>query len=180
MLVFNDESYIFDATQHKSTSVESFDPTIGVVKNIPIADAALVYDYLTSGDTHILVARNILHVSTMSHHLLCPFITGETRVVVNNVAKIHLGSPTMLHIPLKLNRVFSYFQVRKPILYEIRHCDKVFITPDPNNWDILILIIFLTMKIFLWTQMVIYWTVQVPLNMVLIYLLLCSVQTNLR
>ena len=146
MLVFNDESYIFDAIQDKSTSVEPFDPSIGVAKNIPIVDAALAYDCPTSGDTYILVTRNILHVSTMSHHLLCPFIMREAGVVVNDVAKIHKGSPTRddhsilfpeakLHIPLKLNGIFSYFNVRKPKLHEVRYYDKVFITPDSTDWD---------------------------------------------
>ncbi len=70
----------------------------------------------------------------------------ESRVVINDVAKIHLGSPTRddhsilfpevkLHIPLKLKVVFSYVNVRKRTLCKVRYCTKFFVTPDSTNWD---------------------------------------------
>ncbi len=70
----------------------------------------------------------------------------EAGLLVNDVPKIHADDPeikdhsiafpdTDLRIPLQLWGIFSFFHSRIPTSDEIRHCDKVFMTPDSTTWD---------------------------------------------
>jgi len=114
MMVCNDDCYIFDSVYKRSTNVEPFDPSLGVVSSVPIVDVAIAFDCLTTSRTIILIARNVLHVPTMSHNLIHPFILREAGVLVNDVPKIHLDRPSSDdHIRLAktigVNIGFCYF-----------------------------------------------------------------------
>ena len=70
-----------------------------------------------------IVVRNGLHVPSIDHNLITPFIMRAGGIIVNDVPKIHCEDPTVdnhcvsfdhsdLWIPLQLNGVFSYFHSR--------------------------------------------------------------------
>ena len=80
--------------------------------------------------TYILAFRNALHVPSMNHNLIPPFVMREAGLTVNDVPKIHTKDQELndethciaakegdngvdLKIPLKLDGIFSYFPTRK-------------------------------------------------------------------
>ena len=88
--------------------------------NVPIIDGALAFDCPCSGEVHVLVLRNVIHVPSMDQNLIPPFIIRSGGVTINDVPKIHYKDPAVddhyivfdqsnLRTPLQLNRVFSCF-----------------------------------------------------------------------
>ena len=148
MVFFGKHSFIFDGASGRKCNVQPFDPSLGSKQSIPICDGALAYDCPYTHKTYILIGRNVLSVPTIEHNLIPPFILREAGLIVNDTAKIHRKDRTIddhaiiipqennLHIPLKLNGIFSFFHTRRPTEDEIRHCDNIiFITPDSESWD---------------------------------------------
>ena len=67
MPVFGSECFVFDAVHNKSCNVEPFDSTLGIAKSVPIVDAALAYTCSNTGETWVLLARNVLHISHVNN-----------------------------------------------------------------------------------------------------------------
>ena len=145
MVVLGKDCFVFGSTG-KTCNVEPFDPQLGTAQNVPIVDAAVAYDCPFSHETYILIIRNALHIASMTHNLIPPFVMREGGVIVNDIPKIHCDNPSIddhcisfkdidLKIPLQLNGIFSYFNSRKPLPSELYDKDKVFITPDASEWN---------------------------------------------
>ena len=145
MVVLGKDAFIFESTG-RTCNVEPFSPDLGIAQNIPIVDAAIAYDCEQTNETYILIIRNALHIPSMNHNLLPPFILRQGGIIVNDTAKIHCSDPSPddhcilfseseLRIPLKLNGIFSYFNSRKPLPSELHGKDKIFITPDSTEWN---------------------------------------------
>ena len=145
MVVLGKECFIFESTG-KTCNVEPFSSELGIAENIPIVDAALAYDCPFTHETYILIVRNALHINSMNHHLIPPFIMREAGLIVNDIPKMHCANPSIddhcisfkdtdLRIPLQLNGIFSFFNTRKPLPSELHDKDKVFITPDASEWN---------------------------------------------
>ena len=112
---------------------------------IKIVDAAVQYDCPYTGKTHILVIRNALHVPSMKHNLLPPFILRQAGIEVNDTPKIQVMDPTEkdhsiyfketdLRIPLSLWGTFSYFPSTKPMSDEVQASDDIYLmTPATFN-----------------------------------------------
>ena len=119
-----------------------FSPDLEVAQDIPITDDAIAYDCELTNETYILMMTNALHVPSMNHNLPPPFILRQGGIIVNDTAKIHYYSEpstddhciifpqSEFRIALKLNRIFSYFNSRKPLPSELYGKDKRLITPD--------------------------------------------------
>ena len=116
MLVLGKDAFIFESTG-RTCNVEPFSPELGIARDIPIVDAAIAYDCELTNETYILIIRNALHISSMNHNLLPPFILRQRGITVNDTAKIHCSDPSTddhciifpeneLRIPLKLNGIF--------------------------------------------------------------------------
>ena len=146
MVVLGKHCFVFDGVKNRTCEVEPFDPTIGTAKKITIVDAALAYDCPYSLKTYVLLIRNALHVKSISHNLVPPFILREAGIDVNEVPKIHRIEPSIddhsiyfpeekLRIPLQLWGIFSFFHSRVPTLDEVYHSEKIFLTPDSNDWN---------------------------------------------
>eukprot|EP00957_Ditylum_brightwellii_P165080 12568535-Ditylum_brightwellii.AAC.1 len=104
--------------------VNPFTPDYDAVK-VTLVDAALKYDCPHTNKTYILLVRNALHVSSMDHNVIPPFVLREAGIRVNDTPKIHKVNSTVddyvitfpgerLRIPLGLWGVFSYFPTSKP------------------------------------------------------------------
>ena len=131
--------------------VRAFADDCKTLERVPIVDAAIAYDCRSSMRTYILIVRNALHVKSMRHNLLPPFIAREVGLVVNDVPRIHCGEgldneshciiskgEVPLRIPLRLKGVFSYFETRKLTSMEVEECDhmqSVCLTPDSKIWE---------------------------------------------
>ena len=92
MVVLGKECFVFEPTG-KTCSVEPFSSELGIAQNVPIVDAALAYDCPFTYETYILIIRNALHIETMQHNLIPPFIMREGGVQVNDIPKIHCTDP---------------------------------------------------------------------------------------
>lgn len=110
-----------------------------------MVDAVVTYD---SMKTYLLVVLNALHVSSMEHNLLPPFVLhGEAGIEFNDVPKIQVKSPTerdhsiwfpneQVRIPLSLWDIFSYFPTRKLTVTEVEEAEDVFVlTPEGRKWN---------------------------------------------
>ena len=145
MLVFGRHSMVI-AESGRYADVNPFSPDLDTLKRVPIVDASIAYDCPYSMKTYMLVARNVLHVPSMDHNLISPFILREVGIEVDSTPKIHSKDPSIdthsifiddidLRIPLQLWGIFSYFTTRKPQLSEIDSCDMAIITPDAPEWN---------------------------------------------
>ena len=75
MIVLGKICFIFESTG-KTCYVEPFSE-LGVASNVPIVDAALAYNCPFTNETYILIIRNTLHIASMNHNLIPPFIMRE-------------------------------------------------------------------------------------------------------
>ena len=110
-----------------------------------LVDAALKYECPYSGEINILIIRRGLHVPSLTHNLLPPFMLREAGITINEVPKIHVSSPTEEHhavifqetnfrIPLSLHGTFSYFPTSKPSVKELEEPEDVYVLM-PTIWN---------------------------------------------
>ena len=146
MVVLGRNTFIFDSPPKRTCDVQPFDPNLGAVTKVPIVDGAVAYDCPFTHKTYILIFRNALHLPSLHHNLLPPFILREAGLIVNETAKIHCHKPTNenhaiiskdpdLIIPLQLNGIFSFFHTRTPTEEEMESDNIIFFTPDAYTWN---------------------------------------------
>ena len=128
MIVFG--KYCFIISKYvKGAFVYSFTDQVGTI-TVPIVDAAVAYDCPWSQTTHILIAGNILSVTSLDHNLIPPFILREAGLTVNDTAMIHLNETSIddhaiifpnsdMIIRLHIHGTFSWFSTRMPTPDEI-------------------------------------------------------------
>ena len=56
---------------------------------VKLVGAVLKYDYPHEGKSYTLLVRNALHVPSIDHNLIPPFMLREARITVNETPKIH-------------------------------------------------------------------------------------------
>ena len=81
MIVFGADCFVISKSG-KEAIVNAFSDQVGTL-TVPIVDAAVAYDCPIKNETFILVARNVLHVPSMDHNLIPPFIMREAGLTVN-------------------------------------------------------------------------------------------------
>ena len=112
---------------------------------VPIIDAAVQYECPYSGTLHVLIIRNALHVPSMKHNLVPPFMIREEGIHVNDTPKIQVNDPTTsdhsiyfpetgFRIPLSLWGVFSYFPSSKPTAQTLQETEEVYLLM-PSRWN---------------------------------------------
>ena len=142
MPVVGHNAYVLSDTGRR-TFVGAYHPELET-KQLKIVDAAVLYQDAYTGVEYILVVRNALHVPSMGHNLIPPFILREHGIKVNDTAKIHCDDPSKedhslvvdstLQIPLSLHGVFSYFPTRLPTVDELQCSDNIYLlTPEDFN-----------------------------------------------
>ena len=148
MIVLGKQALVIQDTGH-SAEVNAFSDDVGGLSKVPIVDAVVAYDCPYTSKTYLLVMRNALHIPSMKHNLIPPFILRESGLIVQDIPKIHCDKPTVedhliydsvtkLQIPLKLDGIFSYFPTRALTLQEMENCDQiehVLLYPDVETWD---------------------------------------------
>jgi hypothetical protein len=146
MIVAGKHCYVIAWTGRNAT-VNPFTPDYDALKEVPIVDAAIMYECPYSGKEYILVLlRNALHVPSMDNNLIPPFVMREAGLIVNDVPKIHLREPTVddhailfedfdLKIPLALWGIFSYFPTSAPTTAQLDACDDVYLLTPNGDWN---------------------------------------------
>ena len=129
--------------------VNNFSNDVSQMKRVTIKDMEIAYDCPYHKKTLLLNIKNSLHVPSMNHNLIPPFILYEVGLEVDTKPKIHsknlsvdshsfFDTAVELRIPLKFRGVFSYFNSRSLNSEEIHYCksyDKIYFTPDFSSWN---------------------------------------------
>ena len=141
MPVVGQHTYIISNTG-EITEVSPFTPDYSSMQ-IRVINAAVQYDCVYTGKSYILVIRNALHVPSMKHSLLPPFILREAGSMVNETPKIHVDEPTIddhsitfpetgFRIPMSLWGIFSYFPMSKLTAATIQESEEVCLLIPPS------------------------------------------------
>ena len=126
----------------ETVNVAPFTPDYKPI-SVELVDAALKYECPYSGKVKILIIRRGLHVPSMTHNLLPPFMLREAGIQINEVPKIHVtyrgaschriprnkfsnSSYSTWHILL-----FSHQQANHTRIGRTRGC----LYTDPNNLE---------------------------------------------
>ena len=123
-----------------STHTPDYEPM-----KVQMVDAAVRYESPFDGRVYILVIRNALHVPSMDHNLIPPFMMREAGIIVKDTPKIQLNDPgeddhaitfpeTGFRIPLSLTGTFSYFPTTKPSIDDLTEPEEVYIL-TPTTWN---------------------------------------------
>ena len=94
MVVVGRHAYILKLSG-RTAQVIPFTPEYDSLKEVPIIDAAVVYDCPITYKSFILVFHNALSVPSMEHSLVPPFILREVGIEVNDTPKIQVKDPTI-------------------------------------------------------------------------------------
>ena len=73
----------------RTVDVRSFSYEVDKLESVPIVDATLAYDCPKILNTYLLIVKNALHIPSMQHNLIPPFIMREADLEVNDVPRIH-------------------------------------------------------------------------------------------
>ena len=143
MTVVGLDAYVISETG-RTAVIQPYSPDYDI-KDIPIVHAAVQYDCPYNGDSYVLVIRNALHVQSMKHNLIPPFLMREAGVQVRDIPKIHVVDPSTddhaiyfkegdFRIPLKLRGTFLMFHTSKPSVDTMLNNEKVYLlTPSECN-----------------------------------------------
>jgi hypothetical protein len=71
-------------------SVDGFEPVTMKVHVIPIVTVAVAYDCPTTGHTFILFFHQVMHVPTLTRHLINPFQMRSCGIKINETPLMHL------------------------------------------------------------------------------------------
>ena len=131
----------------QNVRVNAFASAVGSLKQVPLVDAAIVYEDNNS-QQYLLVFYNALYIPSMENHLIPPFILREAGLRVDETPKIQSTDPgekthtiydpgTGLRIHLGLHGIFSYFSCRAMTNDEMRRWSEypiIHATPK-GVWD---------------------------------------------
>jgi hypothetical protein len=93
-----------------------------------------------------MIAGNVLHVPSIDHNLIVPFILRGASLICNDTPKIQCRNPTNddhciintetgMQIKLELDGIFSIFKTRMPTANDLYDCTPVVITPEGSTWN---------------------------------------------
>lgn len=133
----------------RSVDVQAFAEDVPTMKSVPLVDAVVAHDCPCTQTTTLLIFTNALYVPSMEHNLIPPFIMREAGLIVNDVPKFQLESPTTddhtiidpvtnVRIHLSLQSTFSGFPTRELTSRELNNIDdytKIWLTPRVEHWD---------------------------------------------
>ncbi len=130
----------------KVAEVSGFSKSMTALQDIPIVKAGLAYDDPRTGETIVLIVNQALYFgSNLAHVLLnqnqmrthglivddCPKHLSKNRISTHSIT----AEEHNLTIPLRLNGIISYFDVRTPTLEEINNCQHIEITSSEVEWE---------------------------------------------
>ena len=129
----------------RTCNVQPFSTKLVIDADVPIVDGEISYYCPYTKTTNMLIVSKALHIPTMDHNLIPPFIMRYGGLIVSAVPKINFKDPTIVYhyirfknsdlkIPMQLSGMFLFFRPRLPTVDELYSCDKLFITPDSSDW----------------------------------------------
>ncbi len=136
-------------TSGNHADITPFSTDLPVMKLVKIVDAMIAYNDPLSLTTYLLVMRNALHILSMDHNLMPPFLMCKAGLFLNEMPNFQVDMPMVdnhaivdinsgMQIYLKLKSIFSYFTMCNLIQEERDNWDArpiVFHTPDSDLWN---------------------------------------------
>jgi len=123
--------------------VSGFSDNVTPMKDITIVNAAVAYDVPETGEVVILVINQALYFgNSLSHILLNPNQMRINNLTIDDVPR-HLSKISThsiivhdekLTIPLQLNGIIYYFNVRTPTIKEVENCAHIVLT-STEEWN---------------------------------------------
>ena len=118
--MFRENQALIIQDTETSAEVNAFSSEVRGKPKVPVADAVVTYDCPFTSESYLLVMQNDLHIPSMKHKFIPPFIIREAGLTVSEVPKIHCDEPTVedhsiyddvtkIQIPFMLNGILSYF-----------------------------------------------------------------------
>ena len=131
----------------KTVEVQPFSPVCKTMESVLIVDAVVKWTCPHTDETCLLLMKNALHVPSMSHNLIPPFVMREAGIRVNDVPKIHCEDPDVndytlcfegnsLRTPLQLNGIFSHFPCETPTEEDMEDCDETKCVVSDTRWSL--------------------------------------------
>ena len=140
---------LYDSGQ--TANVTGFTKDLGKCMAIPIVTAAVAYSDEYTNNTSIIIIYNALHIKSMEHNLIPPFMMRLAGVIVDECPKFMCRKPTVenhaiyfpgnewdqksLRIPLQIHGTISYFPTRLPHRQELDDCQSYDLTPNSPDWN---------------------------------------------
>ena len=93
MVVIRSQSFVFSHSGQYA-NVRAFTEEVQVLPKVLIVDKVIVYYFLYSGETYLLVFSNSLCVPLMDHNFVPPFVLRESGLILNDKPKIHCEDPS--------------------------------------------------------------------------------------
>ena len=133
----------------RPVQVSAYDPSLGTKPDMKVVSAALAYDDPNTGEVKILIVHQAILIPTIDHTLLSPMQMRMNGVNVDECPRfldpkldddshtIQVPGPDgdVLHVPLRLHGVTSYFPCRKPTQEEFNSGDQYVLTAETPEWD---------------------------------------------
>ena len=147
--VFGRHAFIVER-HDQVVNVSGYDPTKGYVNNIGVVNATVTIDNVDTGESHVVIINQSVHVPTMEDNLLCPMQLRMHGTVMNDKPKFLLRDLTdddhcfilqnetlddLLRIPLTIKGVSSVFPSRKTTQMEYEKSDHFIATSNAPVWD---------------------------------------------
>ena len=127
---FGKHCFVLNQDMNNVAEVTPFLAKLGKLTKVPIKTAAVAYDCPTTYQTFVLMFHESLYIEELESHLICPNQLRHSGIQVNDTPLQYLPERLRnveshsiiaegLQIPLQLNGVLSYFNVRRPTNDEI-------------------------------------------------------------
>jgi hypothetical protein len=93
MVVVGKQAFVFSHNVQYA-NVQVLAKEVKGLPAVPIVDAIIAYDCPSSGETYMLVVRNVLCVWTMDTNLIPFFISREAGLALHDTPKVHCNKPS--------------------------------------------------------------------------------------
>ena len=82
-------------TEHHEqvVNVSGHDSSKEALKNLEIVNAAITVDDVDTGESHVVIIKQAVHVPTMDHNLLCPMQMIMHGAIINDTPKLLPNNP---------------------------------------------------------------------------------------
>ena len=132
-------------------TVSGYDPQLGS-RDFKKVSAVLEYTHPLTGQIYHLVIHKSIQIPNLDHHLLCPMQCRVNDIIINNVSKFLVNTPTQdshsivaqdikkpstpLVLPLYIHGVTSWLPVSKPSLEDWNYMkyQTIELTAEQLDW----------------------------------------------
>ena len=102
MVVLGNHYFVLEKTG-RTCNIQTFSIELVINYDVLIVDGAIAYYFPYTKTTYVLIVRYYLHMPTMYHNLIPPFIMRYVGLIFSGVPKIHCEDPTIEYHCIRFN-----------------------------------------------------------------------------